>query len=271
MRRKVFFIAAVILAVSLLSLCAYAERGPRLVDDAGLLDYDEFNDLTSRLDRISENQQIDVVIVTVDSTGNRSLEEYADDYFDYNGYGYGEDYDGVILVLDMGRRDWWISTCGYGIYALTDAGISRLGDMMLDDLRYGDYYDAFVTFAEGCDTLFTRAKEGNVYDDYVIKYEKEPYNVFGNLILSLIIGFVVALIIVSAQKKGLKGAVPVNNAMNYVRNGSMNVTVARDLFLYKTVTFVVRQSSSSSGSRSGGSHTHTSSSGRTHGGGGGHF
>ena len=91
MRRKVFFIAAVILAVSVLSLCAYAERGPRLVDDAGLLDYDEFNDLTSRLDRISENQQIDVVIVTVDSTGNRSLEEYADDYFDYNGYGYGED------------------------------------------------------------------------------------------------------------------------------------------------------------------------------------
>ncbi|MBO4220746.1 MAG: TPM domain-containing protein, partial [Clostridia bacterium] len=68
----------------------------------------------------------------------------------------------------------------------------------------------------------------------------------------------------------LKGAVPRNNAMDYVRNGSMNVTVARDLFLYKTVTFVVRQSSSS-GSRSGGSHTHTSSSGRTHGGGGGHF
>lgn len=270
MRRKVFLTAAVILAVSLLSLCAYAERGPRLVDDAGLLDQEEFNALTSRLDRISEDQQIDVVIVTVNSTGNRSLEEYADDFFDYNGYGYGDDYDGVILVLDMGRRDWWISTCGYGIYALTDAGISKLGELMLSDLSYGNYYGAFVTFADGCDTLFTRAKEGNVYDDEYYSREKEPYNVFGNLILSLIIGFVVALIIVSGQKKGLKGAVPRNNAMDYVRNGSMNVTVARDLFLYKTVTFVVRQSSSS-GSRSGGSHTHTSSSGRTHGGGGGHF
>ena len=58
-------------------------------------------------------------------------------------------------------------------------------------------------------------------------------------------------------------------AAAYVKRGSMNVTQARDLYLYSHVDRQVRQKESSSSG--GGSRTHRSSSGRTHGGRGGKF
>ena len=52
-------------------------------------------------------------------------------------------------------------------------------------------------------------------------------------------------------------------AANYVKPGSMNISVSRDLFLYSRITKTERPKESSG--------THTSSSGRTHGGRGGSF
>lgn len=36
--------------------------------------------------------------------------EYTDDYYDSNGYGYGKNHDGCVLVINMKSRDWWLST-----------------------------------------------------------------------------------------------------------------------------------------------------------------
>lgn len=58
-------------------------------------------------------------------------------------------------------------------------------------------------------------------------------------------------------------------ANSYLKDGSLNITDSREMFLYSAVTRS-RKKASSSGS-SGGSSTHTSSSGSTHGGGGGKF
>ena len=61
--------------------------GPRLADQEELLTTEEQEELLARLDEISERQQCDVVIVTVASIEGKTATEYADDYFDYQGYG----------------------------------------------------------------------------------------------------------------------------------------------------------------------------------------
>ncbi len=43
--------------------------------------------------------------------------------YDYCEYGYGADKDGVLLLISTEDNDVYISTCGYGITAFTDAGI----------------------------------------------------------------------------------------------------------------------------------------------------
>ena len=52
---------------------------PRLVDRADLLSELEEEELEARLDEISERQQADVVVVTVNSLDGKSAQDYADE------------------------------------------------------------------------------------------------------------------------------------------------------------------------------------------------
>ena len=81
---------------------------PLLVDNAGLLTEEESNALLNKLEDISQKYENEVGIVTVNSLEGKTAEAYADDYYDYNGYGYGENDDGLLLLISMGEREWAI-------------------------------------------------------------------------------------------------------------------------------------------------------------------
>lgn len=240
---------------------------PRLVDEADLLTDDEETALLAKLDEISERQQFDVAVITVNSLGGKTPEAFADDYYDYNGYGYGENADGALLLISMEDRDWHITTCGYGITAITDAGLGYMKDQFLPDLSDGDYSGAFTTFAELCDSFVTQTKTGEPYDvGNLPKGKLSPMFILIDLVLGLVIGYAIA----SVRKSKLKSVRNKVEALDYTVPGSMMLTDSRDIFLNKTVTTrTIHHESSSSGG--GSSSTHTSSSGRTHGGGGGKF
>lgn len=240
------------------TLTAHA-ASPRLADEAQLLSSEEAAQLKAMLDEISDRQGVDVVVVTVDSTDGASPMEYADDYFDYNDYGT----DGILLLVSMEDRDWWVSTTGYGITAITDAGLEYISDRFVSYLSDEDYPTAFETFAQLCDQFITQAKTGEPYDSHNLP--KEPFAFLLTLVICLGIGFVVALIVTGSMKKKLKTVVAQVKADDYVRQGSMQLTNSRDLFLYSHVDRKERAQSTS------GSSTHTSSSGTSHGGGGGKF
>ncbi len=248
----------------------FADLYYRLNDSAEVLTEDENSKLEASLEELSVRQNFDVVIVTIDSLESvdyTGMEEYADDLYDYGQFGYGENRDGVLLLVSTGDRKWYISTCGYGITAFTDVGIQYLGGQMTPDMSDGDYAAAFRTFIRWTDAYVTAAREGHPYD--VDNMPKEPFSIV-YLGVALVIGLVTALIVTSIMKSQLKSVAPQRDATNYVRQGSMKLTNQRDLFLYHEVHRTERPKESSSGD-SGGSSTHTSSSGSNHGGGGGSF
>ena len=251
-----------------LSICAasfhmiFAATPPRLVDDAKLLTSSEKSELLALLNEISERQDMDIVIVTVNSLSGKSPCAYADDYYDYSGYRT----DGILLLVAMDSRDWCISTSGYGITALTDAGIDYISDRFVGDLGSGDYASAFETFAEHCDDFISKAKSGNPYDRGNMPKSSFPFG--KNLLISLFIGFLIAFIATAIMRSRLKSVRSKSGATDYVREGSFRVTRSNDLFLYRRVTRRARPKDTGSG---GGSSTHRSSSGRSHGGGGGKF
>lgn len=279
MKKRFFTLALALFFILSITLPVCAESGDgfnspyaRLQDDAALLSSDEYNEVLSRLDEISERQSFDVVIhTTEDMDGYSSVVAYADDYYDYNGYGYGEDRDGIILVVAMNTRDLYISTCGFGITAFTDYGIDTLLDDVKGYFSDGDYYGGFCSFISEADEYITSAKNGSPYDindgDYYYSSERSGFFNFTWLMASLIMGLVCALIIVGTMKAQLKNVRPALAAGSYVRKDSIKVKSERDIYLYRNVsrTEIVRESSS------GGSSTHVSSSGTTHGGGGTKF
>lgn len=258
--KKRFFTAifALMLCLSLAIPALAAVSLPRLVDDANLLTVSQVRTLLNKLDEISTRQKMDVVVVTVDTLNGKSPRAYADDFYDYNGY----TFDGVLLLVSMEDRDWWISTSGYGITAFTDAGIDYIGEQFVSELSDENYAKAFDIFAEKCDEFITQARSGDPYDRHNLP--KDPFNVVIWLIVSLVIGLIVALIATGIMRGKLKSVRSKYEAADYVRSGSMKVTQAREFFLYRQVTRTPRP-------KDGGSSTHRSSSGRSHGGGGGKF
>lgn len=248
-----------ILCLSIAAPAFAAEAMPRLVDQADLLTDLQEAELLKKLDSISVARGIDVVVVTTDGLEGKTPEAYADDFYDTNGYSE----DGVLLLVSMEDRDWWISTSGYGIKAFTDAGIQYIGNRITDSLSEKDYVQAFRIYADQCDKFMAQAKSGDPYDTHNLP--KEPFDLKMTLLVSVGIGFLIALVTVTVMKSQLKSVRFQSGAANYVKSGSMNVTRRQDLFLYREVQKREKPKSSS------GSSTHTSSSGRTHGGGGGKF
>lgn len=274
--RSLFAALAALVLLLALAVPAFAAEGGfadlyyRMNDSANVLTEDEDNELEDALEELSLRQNFDVVIATIESLESvdyDSMEEYADDLYDFCQFGYGADRDGVLLLVSVGDRKWHISTCGYGITAFTDAGIQYLGEQMTPDMADGDYAAAFRTFVQWSDAYIDAARSGRPYD--VKNLPREPLSLM-YLFLAVGIGLVLAWVVVSVMKSRLRSVAFQENAASYVREGSMNLTNQRELFLYRDVhrTEHVEEKDSD---RSGGSSTHTSSSGTTHGGGGGSF
>lgn len=234
----------------------------RLVDDADLLASEEEHDLLAKLNEISERQAVDVVVVTVDSLGGKTPEAFADDYFDYNGYGIGADRDGIIFVISMGERQMAMSTRGFGITAFTDAGQDYIWDMITPYIGNESYAAAFNEFADLCDDFISQAKAGEPYDVDNMPNKIGILGIIAWLIPSFLIAAVISLFLKKKKRKSLKIVMMRNDASDYW--DELELTENYDQYLRRDITTVKVKSDDDDSS--GGSSVHISSSGAVHGG-----
>ena len=243
-------------------------------DNAGLLQSEDIAELEDAASVLSENYGIDAVILTVDSMNGKSAQNYADEFYDEYSY----DDNGVLFLLAMTEREWYISTCGNVIYALTDYGIQQLSEQFLPYLSSGDWYDAFHTFYSILPTYLDAWNAGKPIDgqadysgDYYhgqqdeIVYSDE--DTAPSLLLSLLCGAATGGISILVMRLLMNTKRRQRSASAYLKQGSWKLHTHRDIFLYSNVTKKRRQQNTTSG----GSSVHSSSGGRSHGGGGGKF
>lgn len=261
MKKRIF--ALLLTAVLCLTLVLPADATKitkrYMVDDADLLTASQQQQLHNALAQLSAQHKMDIVIVTVDSLNGKSATAYADDYFDYNGYGWGERFSGILLLISMEDRDWAISTCGNGMDAFTDDGLDYIAGQIVPLLSDGDYADAFAEFASLCDTFLVQANTGKPFDSDTLP--KDPFSLLW-IPGCLVIGLAVALIVVAIMKNQLKSVRSQSAARDYLRQGSLQLRVCNDLFLYRTVRKTAKPKNNSA---------HSGSSGRSHGGTSGKF
>jgi uncharacterized protein len=232
-----------------------------LVDNAEVLNSSDSTKILDKLNEISKRQSVDVTIVTVSDTENKSAQSFADEIYDENGYGQGSDFTGIVLFIATDTRDWAISTRGLAIKMFTDDGIQYISDKITSYLSDNNYSQAFMTYAELCDKFITQSKTGDPYTNKNLP--KEPLSKIW-IAIAVGIGALIAFIVTSILKSQLKSVAYKSNATDYTRKGSLNVRERRDLFLYKKVERTAKNNS-------GGSSTHTDSSNTEHGGSSGKF
>lgn len=255
MKKWILTLVAVML-VAVLALPVFAS-GELVVDDADLLYTFEEEQLEETLAQIRSTYQMDVVVVTTNYLDGKSPMAYADDYYDYNGYGS----DGILLLISMEDNDWYISTCGTAITAVNDDGIDYIADRIVPYFSDGNFYDGFMEYASLCEDFILRYESGDPFDSGDLP--QEPFPVMGYLLGCAIGAAVIALIVVLILKGQLQSVRLQSAAANYIVSGSLHMTQSSDLFLYHTISRVEKPKETSG--------THTSSSGRSHGGGGGKF
>ena len=226
----------------------------RLADFADLLDADQKEELEVKLDQISENYDCDVVVDIEESIDGMDPTAYADDFFDYNDYGMGNDKSGILFMLTMSERKWAISTHGEAISIFTDAGQEYITDNIVSYFSDGDYYEGFTQFADLCEKFIVQAQSGEPYDTGNLPEEEIPFYI--SFLIALVIGFVIALIVSLVMRSGMKTVHMKPDAADYMKAGSLHINRSRDMFLYHHVTRTEKPKNDNSG---GGSSTHTSS------------
>ncbi len=161
----------ILLTVCLLALTAlpgFAVYEKQLVYDfADLLTDEEEAELQIRAAALAEEQQADVVLLTTADSAGKSAQEYADDFYDDNGFGYGAEYGpGVLCLIDMDDREVAISTGGDTesrvINAFTEEEIENVLDRVFEHVPDGDWYDAFLSFISATEGVLN----GSDTEDY---------------------------------------------------------------------------------------------------------
>jgi uncharacterized protein len=255
MKKKLFVF---LLAVLFLSFPLFAQR--HVIDNAGLLTSGEIQELERLIAAIASTYNFDLVILTEKNIGSARPMDYADDYFDNNGYGLGANQDGCLFLQVTGSRDFFFSTSGRGERILNSAAFNKLESDVVSFLRNDDPAGAYRTFIvdwENFLALDAYGKSAKFVTEHAIWFY------IGAWVVSMVIALA-AIIIMRAQ---LNTVHPKTEADSFIIPGSLYFSLQKDSFLYSMVSKSKKADSSSSG----GSGSHTGSSGSRHGGGGGKY
>lgn len=252
----------------------FANEYSRVLDYADVLSQEENDKLEAQFGEIANRQKVDIVICFANSLDGKKTADYTETLYEKHNYGYGENKDGIMLLVSFEEHDWYIATRGYAIHAFTDAGIRYIGNQIKGDLGDGNCYAAAEYFGQICDELISDAKNGNVYGEPTGAIDDEdtgfvlPPPMW--ILISIGAGLIVALVVVGSMKRKLKTVNLQAAANSYLKSGSLNITESNDIFLYSNVTRTAKPKNNDNNNGSGSS-THESSSGNTYGGGGGKF
>ena len=231
MKKKAFLkcLAVLLLAFLILPLGfggrAKAATG-HLEDRANLFSFEGKLELENKMAELEQTYGTKLFILTVYKLEDDALQKeytgiraFTEDYYDYVVCG-GVETNGIILCVDMGSREMWVSTTGEEVNRF-QSDIDYLLDRVASRLTDGDY--------DGAGNLFLKLIEQ--------KHKLGFYPpTFGKILISLLIGLVVGLIVLGSLKSQLKTVHQAKAARNYAVPGSFHLRHVNELYLYSSVT-----------------------------------
>ncbi len=185
------------------------------------------------------------------STCGKDAQRYADDYYDYNGYGP----DGILLLLVMDTREWVISTSGTVMDTMSVYDCDNLFESAASYISAGNYAAGFERYLSQLPMYVYPTNPNAVPQETPV-----PAKLGFALFIGLLIGGIVIFIMI----RSMRTVRPKRAAAEYVDRNSFRMHTQRDFYLYSHTTRTKIESNTSSGG-------HRSSSGRSHGGSRGRF
>lgn len=270
-----FILSLIFIAV----LCASSvfAAGQKVFDYAGVFTEEQILSLEEIAADYAEKYNMDLAVLIIDDAEGKDTLTYAEDFYDENGLGIGENYSGAIYIIDFDNRILNMVTTGDAIYYLTDERINVILDNAYNYAADGDYYGSAESFLETCASYYESGIPGNQYT-----YNEETGEIVRHksitpfeACVSVIISSAAAIAFFLITRSEYKFKKPQKNEASRVAT-NFTAGIKNDNFINKSVvTRIIPKSQPPRGGGSGGgslpgrSTIHTGSSGRMHGGGGG--
>ena len=239
--KKLCSMMLVLVLVLSMAVSVSAATDRVVYDDADLLTAQEEATLSGRLSGLSGTYNAQIVVATIPSAQGNDVDTVLNYLYDNAGFGYGENFDGVLLLVCMDPREYRILSNGYCGTAINTGAIDDIGNAIVSDLSGGDYAEAFGGFADKCEYYL---------DGYLNGF---PFDFGISIGIALLIGVLVGQIVGKVLKGQLKTVHRVNQAKNYVKPGSMNLQTQNDVFLYRDIRRTPKPRDNNTRSSSGGS------------------
>jgi uncharacterized protein len=264
MKKAFCFLLTVFLLSTIIGASVFGQEpsAKRVSDRAGVLSSGQADALESRIASLAESLGFDIAVATVESLDGKSAQDYADDFYDSQGYGAGPGLDGILLLVSIGDREWRASTSGRCMDIFTSRRISAMGAAMSPCMSEGDFGGAFEVFL---DMAAQYAQSPPDARDAPLARSR-PYVPY---VAAVGISLAVSLAAVLVMKAQMGAARPQRAAGSFIVPGSFKLARKADVFLWSHVAKTPL--APPPGQSGGGGGSHVSSSGRTHGGGGGKF
>lgn len=272
-RRLSLCLLAVLLLLSL-SVTAFAAQGDSnaklayVTDSYGLLSANEVSVLENRAREISNRYGFSTYIIVVDDysrylQSGSDIFDFAVESYEQYDLGWGNQREGISLVLSMNDRDYCLHLNSDRARAVfTEVGQDWMESRFLSYFGENDFYGGFTEYLDCCEEYLEAAANGDPIGSNVdanTEYITEEKS--GGLgIFSAIPGAIAALFTGAAVKAPMRSAVRQTNANLYVTPGSLNLTQRSDHFLHRTVTRQARQTNQNRSSGGSGSVHHSSGS-----------
>ncbi|QQO07824.1 TPM domain-containing protein [Breznakiella homolactica] len=268
----------------------------KLWDYAGLLSEEQKAELSVRLLEVTDKYSADCAVLTLTSTGGKSMTAFARDIFFDSGYGIGPDRDGILLLVKMQPDGNWnleLYISGAIQYDINNEHADSLLRVIGREMEREDYYAALGSFIEYTHTTIRYHRATGLE---WLKLRLTPELVGRSLLYGCGLALLIVLIMFFVQRRRSSAAPSVQA---YMDQYNINFTVRTDTLTgthttrtpipkpqpssgysssyssddHRSSSGVSSSSSSrsSGGSYSSGTSSHRSSSGSTHGGGGRKF
>ena len=269
MKRIISVLIALYLLVFMMGgISVFADAGSYVFDEADLLSDTEEAELETLAADITAEYPINIYVVTVDDFRDisySSIQDAAEQFYDSRSLGYGDGRDGMLLMLSMDDRDYWLIAKGdYATTNLTDYGRIKLSEQFLDDFRHDDWQGGFEDYYRVTKAYLKEAKENRPVDNYP-EEPADPKKVRSwGAVISLVLGYPISALFCGGMKSKMHSVKAASSANQYLNAGSVNFSDRSEVFTHTTQvrTPIPRQSRDDSGGSSfGGGGSHVNSNG----------
>ncbi|MCM3584688.1 TPM domain-containing protein [Mesobacillus maritimus] len=226
----------------------------KVYDEADLFSEKERADLNEQAIALSEQTEMDIVIVTTNNSQGKSSSDYALDFYEEHGFGYEGTLDGVLYLLNMDEREVYIFTRDKGTDYIDASRVEELLDRVYPPLGEESYRESAQIFLEEVESMMAAGPP--VYDTggsgesgYAYTEEGSTADGLGmieKLGIYLLISLAIGGIVIGIMMMGNKGRSTVN-ARTYLEDNSFTITKKRDQHYNTIVTQQKIQQNNNSG------------------------